>query len=136
MQRNRIKELRSKTKFSQEDMAAALNISQNAYSLIENGITRLIDTERIITIANKLGVQPMDLGLFDSLQVTQTFNDNVENGYINHIENLYADNKDLLQTLKDELLIKNNQIDTLMRQVEAILRNEIKITYNSFNLPT
>lgn len=36
MQRNRIKELRSKTKFSQEDMAAALSISQNAYSLIEN----------------------------------------------------------------------------------------------------
>lgn len=66
----------------------------------------------------------MDLGLFDSLQVTQTFNDNVENGYINHIENLYADNKDLLQTLKDELLIKNNQIETLMRQATTILNRQ------------
>ena len=116
MQQNRLKELRSKTKFSQEDMASALNISQNAYSLIENGITRLIDNERIVIIANKLGVQPIDLGLFDGLQVTQIVSDKVENGYINQIENLYADNKALLQTLKDELLIKNNLIEKLMRQ--------------------
>ena len=124
MQQNRIKELRSKTKFSQEDMAAVLNISQNAYSLIENGITRLIDTDRIVIIASKLGVKPINLGLFDGLQVTQIVSDNVENGYINHIENLYADNKALLQTLKDELLIKNNQIETLMRHATTNLSNQ------------
>ncbi len=124
MKLNKIKEQRSKTKFSQEDMAAALNISQNAYSLIENGITRLIDTDRIVIIASKLGVKPIDLGLFDGLHLTQIADDEAKNGYINHIENLYADNKALLQTLKDELLIKKNLIETLMRQTATILNRQ------------
>lgn len=121
MQHNKIKELRSKTKFSQDDMAAALHVSQNAYSLIENGITKLIDKERIAIIAEKLGVSPIELGLFDGLNVNQTFNEKVENGYIHHIGNLNADNKELLQTLKEELQIKNNQIEKLMKQLEVLL---------------
>lgn len=55
----------------------------------------------------------MDLGLFYSLQVTQTFNDKLDNRNINHNENLFVDNKELIQTLKNELHIKNNQINTL-----------------------
>jgi len=121
MQHNKIKELRSKTKFSQDDMAAALHLSQNAYSLIENGITKLIDKERIAIIAEKLGVSPIELGLFDGLNVNQTFNEKVENGYIHHIENLNTDNKVLQQTLKEELQIKNEQIEKLMKQVEILL---------------
>jgi transcriptional regulator with XRE-family HTH domain len=114
MHTNRLKELRAKNKFSQDDMAEALHISQNAYSLIENGITRLVDKERINLIAEKLGVTPLELGLFDGLGITQTFNDKVENGYINHIENLYAENNDLISILKAEIENKNNQIQILL----------------------
>ena len=121
MQHNKIKELRSKTKFTQDDMAETLHISQNAYSLIENGITRLVDNERIKLIAEKLGATPLELGIFDGLGVTQTFNDKVENGYINHIENLNTENKELLQTLKEELQIKNTQIAQLMQQVQLLM---------------
>jgi len=121
MQHNKIKELRSKKKISQDDMAAALHVSQNAYSLIENGITKLIDKERIAIIAEKLGVSPIELGLFDGLNVTQTFNEKVENGYTHYIGNLNADNKELLQTLKEELQIKNGQLENLFKQVEILL---------------
>lgn len=52
----KIKELRLKNNLTQNEMAEALHISQNAYSLIENGKTRLIDIERIDIIAYKLKV--------------------------------------------------------------------------------
>ena len=124
MGENKIKELRIKNKFTQDDMADALHISQNAYSLIENGITRLVDVERIKLIAEKFAVQPAELGLFEKLGVTQHFNEKVENGYINNIQTLNADNKDLLQTLKDELHIKNSQIAQLMQQMQLLIDNK------------
>ena len=40
MSHNKIKELRKKNNLTQEQMAEALHISQNAYSLIETGKTR------------------------------------------------------------------------------------------------
>ena len=124
MGENKIKELRIKNKFTQDDMADALHISQNAYSLIENGITRLVDVERIKLIAEKFAVQPAELGLFDKLGVTQHFNEKVENGYASYIQTLNADNKDLLQTLKDELHIKNSQIAQLMQQMQLLIDNK------------
>lgn len=67
MQHTKIKELRLKNNFTQEQMAEELHISQNAYSLIENGKTKLMNAERIEIIAKKFNVNPLDLGLFDGL---------------------------------------------------------------------
>jgi len=66
-------------------------------------------------------VPPIELGWFDGLNITQTFNEKDENGYINHIENLNTDNKGQQQTLKEELQIKNEQIERLMKQLEVLL---------------
>lgn len=55
---SKIKELRLKKHFRQDEIAESLHISQNAYSLIESGKTSLVDKERIKIIAEKLGVNP------------------------------------------------------------------------------
>lgn len=110
---NKIKELRIKNNLTQEQMAEVLHISQNAYSLIESGKTRLVDEERINIIAKKFGISPMELGLFEGLGITQNFNEKVENGYINYIETLNQDNKELTQALLEQLNIKGKQIDQL-----------------------
>ena len=103
-------------------MAEELHISQNAYCLIENGKTKLIDEERINIIAQKFNVKPVELGVFDGLGVTQNFNEKVEDGYINYIENLHADNKELVFTLKEELQIKNIQIENLHTQNAQLMQ--------------
>jgi transcriptional regulator with XRE-family HTH domain len=111
---NKIKELRLKNNLTQDEMAEALHISQNAYSLIETGKTRLVDEERINIIAQKFGVTPVELGLFEGLGVTQNFNDKVENGYASYIETLNTDNKELIQTILEQVNIKDKRIDQLL----------------------
>lgn len=123
MQQTKIKELRLKNNFTQEQMAETLHISQNAYSLIENGKTKLLDEERIDIIAKKFNVNPIDLGVFDGLGVTQNFNDKVENGYASYIQTLNADNKELVITLKEELQIKNKQIENLHIQNAQLMQH-------------
>jgi transcriptional regulator with XRE-family HTH domain len=90
---------------SQKDFAAALHISPGSISMIETGKTPLIHYDRINRIAEVLGEDPDNL--IAKSKLTQTFNDKVENGYT---ENLYAENKELVQTLKDELCAKNAQL--------------------------
>ncbi len=121
MEQTKMKDLRVKNKLTQDDMAAALSISQNAYCLIEKGVTRLVDTDRINIIAKTLNSSPFELGLLDGLGVNQTFNEKVETGYIHHIENLYADNKELVNTLKEELQVKNKLLEQLMQKLELLL---------------
>ncbi|MCC7402269.1 MAG: helix-turn-helix transcriptional regulator [Chitinophagaceae bacterium] len=61
----RLKSLREKNGYSQQDVADALNMSQNAYSLLETGKTKL-DVERLqmiaafykVSVLYILGVQP------------------------------------------------------------------------------
>jgi transcriptional regulator with XRE-family HTH domain len=120
MVQTKMKDLRVKNNLTQEDMAAALSISQNAYCLIEKGVTRLVDIERINIIAKTLNTSPFELGLLDGLAKTQNFYEKVENAY-NHIENLYADNKDLVNTLKEELQIKNKQLEHLMQKLDVLI---------------
>lgn len=55
-----IRNLRKELGYTQQMMADHLHISQNAYSFIENGRTRL-DVERLQKIAQKLNVEVMDL---------------------------------------------------------------------------
>jgi transcriptional regulator with XRE-family HTH domain len=54
----KLKSLREKHGYTQQEVADALNMSQNAYSLLENGITKL-DVERLFAIAEfyKVSVQ-------------------------------------------------------------------------------
>lgn len=62
-----IRDLRQEKKYSQEYMALRLEISQNAYSKLERGITRLT-LERMAQIAEILGIGMA--GFFETGQVT------------------------------------------------------------------
>lgn len=121
MSHNKIKELRKKYNLSQEQMAEALHISQNAYSLIETGKTRLVDEERINIITQQLGVSALELGLFDGLGITENFNDKVESGYFSYIENLNANNKELTHSILEQLEIKDQRIEQLLLENAQLL---------------
>ena len=120
MKPNKIKEFRLKQEFTQEEMAEALHVSQNAYSLVENGRTRLIDIERIILISQKLCVSPWELGLFDELI---SFFPYSKGEFLTRINTLTStvDNQELINNLLAEIQINNNQIEKTAIQNEQLL---------------
>lgn len=115
---SKIKELRLKKSLTQENMAKALNISQNAYCLIENGKTRLVDVERIKIIAQKLDVEPYELGLLEDIGINVPYKDKVENGYTSSFQTINYENKELIQILKEQLLAKDHQIESLLKSIK------------------
>lgn len=56
-----IKKLRTQNEFTQQEMAEAIFCTQNTWSLIENGKSQLLQLDRILLIAQKLGVHPLEL---------------------------------------------------------------------------
>jgi transcriptional regulator with XRE-family HTH domain len=60
----KIRKIRELKGFTQEYMAIQLDITQRAYSKLENNEIR-IDWQRIETIATVLGIEPVDLITFD-----------------------------------------------------------------------
>lgn len=122
MSHNKIKEFRLKNNLTQDEMAESLHISQNAYSLIETGKTRLIDEERINIISQKLGVSILELGLFNGFGITQNFNDKGENGYAYYVETLNADNKELTHSILEQIRIKDQRIEELLLENAHLLK--------------
>jgi transcriptional regulator with XRE-family HTH domain len=116
---DKIKQLRINKKLSQQDMADALHMAQNTYSRIEKGDTKLLDEERIKSIAKVLGVATYEL--FEGNDVILNFNDKVENGYASFIQNLNADNKDIMQSLTSQLQVKDSQIEQLLKQNQKLI---------------
>ncbi|MEO8852727.1 MAG: helix-turn-helix transcriptional regulator [Ginsengibacter sp.] len=121
MPHNKIKEFRLKNNLTQDEMAEALHISQNAYSLIECGKTRLIDEERITIISQKLGVSAIELELFNGFGITQNFNDKAEYRYASYIETLNADNKELTNSILEQIKIKDQRIAQLLLENAQLL---------------
>ncbi len=56
----RLKSLRERNGYSQQDVAEALNMSQNAYSLLETGKTKL-DVDRLYLIAEFYKISIIEL---------------------------------------------------------------------------
>jgi transcriptional regulator with XRE-family HTH domain len=65
-----IRKVREHRNYTQEYLAAKLHISQNAYSKIELGYTR-ITVERLFQIAEVLDVDPVEVISIDHAQVLQ-----------------------------------------------------------------
>ena len=111
----RIKKLREFRNFTQQYLADKLDISQNAYSKIENGTTKLT-IDRLEQIAKLLDV-PVESVLSNEKQVL-----NVENNTINkfyaHIENLHEENKEILQ----------QQVEFLQQQNEKLIKTIEELT--------
>lgn len=66
-----IRKIREQRNYTQEYLAAKLNISQNAYSKIELGYTK-ITVERLFYIAIILEVDPVDLINIETRGFTKT----------------------------------------------------------------
>ncbi|MGC4129245.1 MAG: helix-turn-helix transcriptional regulator [Bergeyella sp.] len=105
---NKIKNIRELKNLTQEYVAEKLDISQAAYSRLENGETK-ISKEKLLQIAEVLEVKPEDIKAFDSQKyfnsVGNVEGDNNYNGiYINEndtelIKKLYEDKIELLEEI-------------------------------------
>ena len=115
----RIKKIREFRNLTQEHMAAKLDISQTAYSKLENGTTQL-NTDRLEQIASILDV-PAETILSSERNIFNVDNKHVEKFYI---ENLTEENKEAWQKtvaiLEQQIRLLNEQNALLLRTIETI----------------
>lgn len=106
----KIKNIRELKNLTQEYVAEKLDISQAAYSKLENGETKVSD-EKLVQIAEVLEVKPEDIKAFDSQKYFNSFNNVTgdKNGsFIIEIEDtelikkLYEDKIALMEKLLDK----------------------------------
>lgn len=90
---NTIKKIRELKGFTQEEIALRLNISQKAYSNLENNITKL-DIPRLQDIAGVFDMDLLQLLAFDEKQV---FNNCTQSGIINTIHNYSEKERELYE---------------------------------------
>jgi len=115
---NKIKNIRELKNLTQEFIAEKLDVSQAAYSRMENGETKITD-EKLNQIAEILEVKPEDIKEFDSQKyfnsVGNVDGDNNYNGiYIAEsdtdlIKKLYEDKITLLEELLNLTKIENQK---------------------------
>lgn len=115
---SKIKSLRQSKGLSQQEVANALNIAPNTYSLIENGKTKL-DLERIYQLCKFFEIEPEELF---SNGVSVSFNDKVQNrySYIENIETLHSDNMEIISLMKDQMKIlekTQHQLDSIFEHL-------------------
>ncbi len=113
----KIRKIRTIKGFSQDYVSNILNISQAAYSDIENNKSK-INLERIQEIANVFELDINDLISFDENQVfNNTFNEN-SNGYFN-VKKVISETFDKereayleqIKTLKEEVFYLRKKLD-------------------------
>jgi transcriptional regulator with XRE-family HTH domain len=90
----RIKRFREIKNLTQEHLAEKLGISQNSYSRLESETVK-ISTDRLKEIAEILDV-PAEY-LMNTDAPVYNFSNNSSNRFVGHVENLYDDQKELLQ---------------------------------------
>lgn len=106
----KLRKLRLNKNLSQANIAFMLNISQNAYSLIESGKTK-IDEQRIIQLAKILGVHPYEL-------LTDEISDTLIEGKAASIHS--GNNSELIDLLNDQIIKKDEQIAKLLAHIEHL----------------
>ncbi|EKT4549077.1 Helix-turn-helix domain protein [Flavobacterium psychrophilum] len=105
---DKIKRIRTIKGLSQEEMSQKMNISQKAYSNLENSKTK-IDDERLNQIATLFEMEPQDIRLFDEKQV---FYYCTQSGYINTLNNN--------ESFENERKIYNQTIASLEKDKEQL----------------
>ena len=94
----KIKAFRIMRGFSQDDMAARLNVTQATYSKIE-GNKQKATQEQLETIAQELGVTIADITSNEPIVIMNQASNQGTQG-IGHIENFYADQKELYEKMR------------------------------------
>ena len=116
MLHHNLRKLREFRNYTQEFMAGELGKSQNAYSQMETGKTK-IKEEEIIKFAALLDVSPTEL-MSDEPVIVKINNTKVENGGIfnGNLQNLYYEQREEIVFLRDQIAKKDEQINKLLSQ--------------------
>lgn len=116
MLHHNLRKLREFRNYTQEFMAGELGKSQNAYSQMETGKTK-IKEEEIIKLAALLDVSPTEL-MSDEPVIVKINNTKVENGGIfnGNLQNLYYEQREEIVFLRDQIAKKDEQINKLLSQ--------------------
>jgi transcriptional regulator with XRE-family HTH domain len=105
--------------YTQEYVAAELGISQNAYSMLENGKTAM-KVDQLLLLAKVLDTDP------NELLSTEPFVVNINNGEVN-VENggtwmqaqtMHNEQKEEINFLKNQIAEKDRQIQSLMQLLQ------------------
>ena len=111
---NKIRKIRELKGFTQDYMAVKLEMSQRAYSKIENEEIKL-DWQRIETISKVLGIDPIELVSFDDNLVFNNSplsgKNNTNTMYNNFPDELKKSYEDRIQHLEKEILFLRDIIE-------------------------
>lgn len=109
----KIKAFRIMRGFSQEDMATRLDITQATYSKIESNKQKATQ-EQLERIARELGVSTADIISNEPIVI---MNQASNQGAQGHIENFYADQKELYEKM---LASKDDEINNLKEVIQSL----------------
>lgn len=115
----KVRKMREFRNYTQEYMAEQLNLSQRAYSSLENGKTQL-SVERLVDICKLLDVSVGEILDIENQNIyNNNFNNNADN---NHGGNLILKNDDFEEQKKlyERIIeMKDNEIQFLKEQILA-----------------
>jgi transcriptional regulator with XRE-family HTH domain len=114
---DRIKKIRESKNYTQDHLAGKLGISQNSYSKLETGTTK-ITTDRLQQIAAVLEV-PIE-ELLNSEHQTINFNNSHVEKFYGYIEHLQEDNKEHTKMLYEQVRYLQNENERLLGTVEKL----------------
>ena len=109
---NKIKNIRELKNLTQEFIAEKLDVSQAAYSRMENGETKITD-EKLAQIAEILEVKPEDIKAFDSHKYFNSFNNVSDSNIESIISGMGSEEVQLLKKLYEDKIVL---LEELMQQ--------------------
>lgn len=108
---NNIKNIRELKNLTQEFVAERLDISQSAYSRLENGETK-ISKEKLIQIAEILEVKPEDIKEFDGQKYFNSFNNVSDSNIESIVSGMRSEEVQLLKKLyEDKIALLEKLLD-------------------------
>lgn len=120
----KIRMVREMNQWSQEEMAAKMNMSTNGYAKIERGETKL-NLHKLEQIAQIFNIDVLELMQGGGKGVFFVMNDHNTN-YYGENENLTAEIEKLKLTIahKDEMLAQKNEEIAALKEIIALLKDK------------
>ncbi len=122
----KIRMVREMNQWSQEEMAAKMNMSTNGYAKIERGETKL-NLHKLEQIAQIFNIDVLELMNCEGKGVFLLMNENGNNtNYCGNPENLTAEIEKLKLTIahKDEMLAQKNEEIIALKEIISLLKKK------------